>query len=183
MCSHPCTFEKAMEGQHVSINHIQLTLQQLRGWGADPPCSKKPKHTLIVGPPYPGSTSQSQPTWLVQYCSTHLLEENKTKQIEVNLHRASWWLSGKESTCQCRRQGFKPWSRKAPHATGQLSPWATTTEPWCCNYWSPWNPSLRSREKPLQWEALVLQPENSPCLATARQSPHTATKTQHDQSR
>ena len=21
----------------------------------------------------------------------------------------SWWLSGIESTCQCRRQGFKPW--------------------------------------------------------------------------
>ena len=21
-----------------------------------------------------------------------------------------WWPSGKESTCQCRRHGFKPWS-------------------------------------------------------------------------
>ena len=25
-----------------------------------------------------------------------------------------WWLSGKESTCQCRRCGFDPWSRR-PH--------------------------------------------------------------------
>ena len=25
-----------------------------------------------------------------------------------------WWLSGKESTCQCRRQGFNPWVRKIP---------------------------------------------------------------------
>ena len=25
-----------------------------------------------------------------------------------------WWLSGKESTCQCRRCGFDPWSRKIP---------------------------------------------------------------------
>ena len=25
---------------------------------------------------------------------------------------ASWWLSGKESTCQCRRRDFDPWVRK-----------------------------------------------------------------------
>ena len=25
-----------------------------------------------------------------------------------------WWLSGKESTCQCRRPGFDPWVRKIP---------------------------------------------------------------------
>ena len=25
-----------------------------------------------------------------------------------------WWLSGKESTCQCRRLGFNPWVRKIP---------------------------------------------------------------------
>ena len=25
-----------------------------------------------------------------------------------------WWLSGKESTCQCRRRGFDPWVRKIP---------------------------------------------------------------------
>ena len=23
-----------------------------------------------------------------------------------------WWLSGKESSCQCRRYGFDPWVRK-----------------------------------------------------------------------
>ena len=27
-----------------------------------------------------------------------------------------WWLSGKESACQCRRCGFNPWSRKTAHA-------------------------------------------------------------------
>ena len=31
-----------------------------------------------------------------------------------------WWLSGKESTCQCRRHRFNPWSGKIPHAVGQL---------------------------------------------------------------
>ena len=25
-----------------------------------------------------------------------------------------WWLSGKESVCQCRRPGFDPWFRKIP---------------------------------------------------------------------
>ena len=42
-----------------------------------------------------------------------------------------WWLSGKESTCQCRRCGFNPWSRRDsdPHASDQLSLWATTIEP------------------------------------------------------
>jgi len=28
--------------------------------------------------------------------------------------RASWWLSGKESTCQCGRHRFDPWVRKIP---------------------------------------------------------------------
>ena len=26
-----------------------------------------------------------------------------------------WWLSGKESTCQCRRQGVDPWVGKIPY--------------------------------------------------------------------
>ena len=26
----------------------------------------------------------------------------------------SWWLNGKESTCQCRGCGFDPWVRKIP---------------------------------------------------------------------
>ena len=25
-----------------------------------------------------------------------------------------WWLSGKKSTCQCRRHGFDPWVGKTP---------------------------------------------------------------------
>ena len=40
-----------------------------------------------------------------------------------------WWRSGWESACQCRGHGFEPWSGKIPHAAGQLSQWATTTEP------------------------------------------------------
>jgi len=40
-----------------------------------------------------------------------------------------WWLSGEESTCQCRRHGLDPWSGKIPHAAEQPGPCATTLEP------------------------------------------------------
>ena len=40
-----------------------------------------------------------------------------------------WWLSGKESSCQCRRHRFNPWFGKTPQATEQLSQCVTTTEP------------------------------------------------------
>ena len=33
-----------------------------------------------------------------------------------------WWLSGKEPTCQCRRCGFYPWSRKIPRRKWQATP-------------------------------------------------------------
>ena len=29
-------------------------------------------------------------------------------------HGLPWWLSGKESACQCRRREFNPWVRKIP---------------------------------------------------------------------
>ena len=32
------------------------------------------------------------------------------------------WLSGEESACRCKRQGFDPWSGKISHAAKQLSP-------------------------------------------------------------
>ena len=40
----------------------------------------------------------------------------------------SWWLSGKESACQCRRHRFNPCSGKIPCASEQLSPCTTTTK-------------------------------------------------------
>ena len=30
------------------------------------------------------------------------------------MRRLSWWFSGKESTCQCRRHRFDPWVEKIP---------------------------------------------------------------------
>ena len=40
-----------------------------------------------------------------------------------------WWLRGKESSCQCRRHTFDPWSEKIPHAAAQPSPRDTTIKP------------------------------------------------------
>ena len=55
----------------------------------------------------------------------------------------SWtWLSdytattrGWESACQSQGHGFNSWSRKTLHATGQLSPGTTTTEPTRSRVW------------------------------------------------
>ena len=84
-----------------------------------------------------------------------------------------WWLSGKESTGQCRRHGFDLWSRKNPHAAGQLGLCAATTEPTCHNYWNP--NALEAalwQEKPLQWVAHAPQLERSPHLPQLEKSLH-----------
>ena len=47
-----------------------------------------------------------------------------------NIHKLPWWLSAKESACQCRRHRFNPWSQQTPHAMEQLSPCVTATEAW-----------------------------------------------------
>ena len=74
-----------------------------------------------------------------------------------------WWLSGKESACQCRRNRFDPWFGKILHAAEQLSQCTKITEP---TLWSLWAenaeaPALRThalqQEKPPQWQAHVLQ--------------------------
>ena len=33
-----------------------------------------------------------------------------------------WWLSGKESTCQCRKNEFDPWVRKIPWRRARPTP-------------------------------------------------------------
>ena len=38
--------------------------------------------------------------------------------------------------------GLIPWSKKIPHAAGQLSPWATTAE---CVLWSPGAPTTEAQ--------------------------------------
>ena len=53
----------------------------------------------------------------------------KTFRNQYNKNsRASLWLSGKESVCQCRGHKLDPWLMKIPHTMRQLSPCTTTTE-------------------------------------------------------
>ena len=60
----------------------------------------------------------------------HVCRRNKAHKIYVKANLGlPWWLSGKESTCQCRRHWFDPWSGKIPHASEQLSLRARTVEP------------------------------------------------------
>ena len=85
-----------------------------------------------------------------------------------------WWCSSWEYACQCRGHRFEPWSGKIPHATEQLGPWATTTEP------ARLEPVLRNKrgrdgERPAHHDE-----EWTPLTATG-ESPHTETKTQHSQ--
>ena len=49
--------------------------------------------------------------------------------LKFNFSGLPWWFSDKESTCQCRRHRFSPWSGKIPDAAEQLSQCATNTEP------------------------------------------------------
>ena len=85
-----------------------------------------------------------------------------------------WWRSGWESACQCRGHGFEPWSGKIPHATEQLGPWATITEP------AGLEPVLRNK-RGRDSERPAHRDEEWPPLATTRESPRTETKTQHSQ--
>ena len=62
---------------------------------------------------------------------------------------------------KCRGYGFKPWFRKISHATGKLSPCATTTEACALRAHAP--------QQEYAW------------LATTRENQHAATKTQHSQ--
>ena len=51
------------------------------------------------------------PVWWVHRALAHLMMNSK----QVNfLLRLSWYLSGRESACQCRRHRFDPWVAKKP---------------------------------------------------------------------
>ena len=75
------------------------------------------------------------------------------------MNRDLWWSSGKESACQGRGHEFDPWSRKIPHATGQLAslpqPLSLSSrahEPWLLKP-SHLTASAPQQEKPSHWGA------------------------------
>ena len=95
-------------------------------------------------------------------------------EIKRKLEGLPWWCSGWESACQCRGHRFEPWSGKIPHATEQLSPCATTTEPVRLELVLH-NKRGRDSERPAHRD------EEWPPLAATRESPCTETKTQQSQ--
>ena len=103
------------------------------------------------------------------------------------------WLSCRESTCQCRRHQFNPWSGRIPLTTEQLSPRAATTElcsrdhkpqllkPMSHNCWSPCATTAEAcvpracalqQEKPPQCKAHVPQLESRPSSLQLEKSPY-----------
>ena len=46
----------------------------------------------------------------------------KSKTLKLKSLGLPWWLSGVESTCQCRRHQYDPWAERIPHAKEQLNP-------------------------------------------------------------
>ena len=81
----------------------------------------------------------------------------------VNVLGLPWWLSNKESACQCRRHGLDPWSREIPDTSKHLSPNATAVEPllWSLGTWTI-EAHAPQQEKPQQWEAWALTIERWP---------------------
>ena len=74
-------------------------------------------------------------------------ESDTTEQLHflfsVTYDGCSWWLSGKESTYQCRRHGFDPWVGKIPwrrkwQPTPVLSPGESHGRRSLVGYISPW---------------------------------------------
>ena len=99
-----------------------------------------------------------------------------------------WWLGGKESACQCKRLrnfGFDPWIGEAPTSSEAAKPmlhncWGSRAgEPDC---WAPAPQSPCSATR----EATAVRSRNTltrgwPLLATTRESPQAAVKTQWSQ--
>ena len=68
-------------------------------------------------------------TWKTRYFVEFLLQHLWDDQhFFKTILGPPWWLSGEESTCQYRRHGFDPWSRKSPYAKEQLGPCSTIPE-------------------------------------------------------
>ena len=108
---------------------------------AFPPFSQILKCTWIPTPRF--SFNQHFEGWGILFCSDvignmvlALMHINfviiipiKHFQLNFKSYFRGFPGSGRESVCQFRGHGFHSWSGKNPHAAGQLSLWAATTEP------------------------------------------------------
>ena len=114
---------------------------------------------------------------------------NEGRNFHLKGKPTGWWLSDKESACQCRRHGFDPtwvWSMIWEDTTclGATKPlhrnhWASALEPRNHNCWAyvlqrpkPKQPRacVLQQEKPPEWEAHASQLESSTCLLQLEKS-------------
>ena len=93
-----------------------------------------------------------EPGGLPSTGSQRVRQDQATDTLTRTYGGLPWWLSGKESACQCSRHEFDLWSGKIPHAVEQLIPCATATEPvlWSSGAattesYMPWSPSSTTR--------------------------------------
>ena len=63
--------------------------------------------------PQSNSTMPYEP-YLVLLKDTDGKASLEVQWLRLHLPGLPWWLSGKESSCQCRRHGFNSWSEKDP---------------------------------------------------------------------
>ena len=116
---------RGLTGAHLRNAHLPPScaqlLRSLSLWAAFPP----PDPSAWLGPLPAGWTQGS--------CTFYLEAGSRVQKTEVTglvrgcalyqpchflyfagQSRLPWWLSGKESTCQCRRHRFGPSARKSP---------------------------------------------------------------------
>ena len=150
----------------------------------------RPRLLVLERQPFPAlqrfglpSTPKGSQTSLSLSCPWRLTQ---SQELALRNPGPPRWLSGKESTCQCRRHRFDPWSGRIPHAAGQLSPCATTTESLCPR---AHRPTPRKPERSRAVCSAMRKATAVRSLQTTRVAPichnqkkvHAATKTQHSQ--
>ena len=124
----------------MSAHIHQLNLQMAPSLGpSDCSCMRGPTWELASWAPSVPWTIRENNTYCFKPPSFEVVSHAAitTDNWNAATKASSWWPSGKKSTCQCRRQGFNPWSGTIPLAVGQLSPCATNIEPVRHNSWSP----------------------------------------------
>ena len=101
-------------------------------------------------------------------CSFHRKASKASSKLKMGYFGTSLVAQGLRIRLPCRRRRFRRWSRKIPHAVGQLrlwapSYWASALEPGAAPLsHEPWSPSSAARGAP-SVRSLTLHLERSLC--------------------